>query len=1084
MTTYYPYGVSLSDGQRKKLAKAYASHSAIALRLSHNELSGPDEMMLTKTQLNRIKKAAAGGKGVDLKISKSQIRKVAQQGGSLFSSLLALGSKVLPKVIPTVTKFATKALPGLATGALTSVGNFVTDKVLGAGLVPNSKIRELAAYKDLLTEKQKRDILAALQSGGNLKIKLTKRQQSGGFLGTLLASIAAPLVLKALTGGGTKRKGKGLQNRRPGDKMGFSDGYHEVDHRQAGGSKEGPEGPPGPKGDTGATGAQGPQGPRGATGATGAQGPRGVKGDKGDKGDTGSQGVRGPQGAKGDAGPQGAKGDAGPQGAKGDAGPQGAKGDTGPQGPKGDTGPAGAKGDKGVKGDKGDKGDTGSQGLQGPAESRGPTGPRGLQGVKGDKGDKGDRGLQGPQGPTGPAGSGSGSNIDLSDLKKKITFTSTHGADRQVTGLSDQPLNGTAAVNENKLNTELAKKADTSTVLNGLSGKVDTSTFNTELAKKVSSADLSNYLDKTKGGDLNKPLKFVSSHGADRQISGLSDQPLNGTAAVNLNKLNTELAKKADSSTVVNGLSAKADTTAVMLLSGSQKMTGNLDMNGKDVINTKRENYLGMTSRQQSTYENSNTLISRYEAGAMKRHLQGLLSINCLSNANQVYVDNLKKTVASFRSHNDKQNLDARKRKIVNLPDTFSDNDEAVSKKYADTKLSKIGGTMSGDIVMGSNRVTSSHTPSADDELVNKKFVEDRFADSISGPQLSNDLSYIMSSNGQFSDEDDITGKNITDQVVLYPPNPRTKPFDLSLDTAKGYYSSRFGVNMYQADRSAYTVVCEVCWLSSKVDPNSVTVTATSSVETISTQRSNRFENHLITLLHMTKWSNATPNYLMFDVVIKNKAGQAYDQKLPIYVIIYGSKGYHNSLPKDVWTSWYSFANGGTHINSKLTLEFEPTVASSAVTKKYVDDKNAAMRKIWYRGKCAHNNKSQVSFYQNGTSNHATNVSQSANDDFTVSSSDTKKLVIKHAGLYLITLVDGVKSTTSSNLKFTLSNQFVSFTKGLQLPLPNTSGNWGTYANTLLLYFQANTSMSIEADNSNTILDGLGFSYLMIVKQD
>ncbi|PFX26611.1 Complement C1q tumor necrosis factor-related protein 7 [Stylophora pistillata] len=668
----------------------------------------------------------------------------------------------------------------------------------------------------------------------------------------------------------------------------------------------------------------------------------------------------------------------------------------------------------------------GAQGPQGPAGARGPTGPRGLQGVKGDKGDKGDRGPQGPKGPTGPAGSGSGSNIDLSDLKKKITFTSTHGADRQVTGLSDQPLSG--------------------------------------------------------------------------------------TAAVNLNKLNTELAKKADSSTVLNGLSGKADTSAVLLLDGTQKMTASLDMNGKDVINTKRENYLGMTTAQQSTYENSNTLVSRYEAGSIKRHLQAYLDMTTLSNVTQVYVDNTKKTIPSFRTLNDKQTLDARKRKIVNLPDTFSDNDEAVSKKYVDqctttatnlanTKVSKSGDTMTGDLVMGPNRVTSSHTPSADDELVNKKFVEDRFADSIAGPQLSNDLSYIMSSNSQFSDEDDITGKNITDQVVLYPTNPRTKPFDLSLDTAKGYYSSRFGVNMYQADRSAYTVVCEVCWLSSKVDPNSVTLTATSSVETISTQRSNRFENHLIILLHMTKWSNATPNYLMFDVVIKNKAGQSYDQKLPIYVIVYGSKGYHNSLPKDVWTSWYSFASGGTHINSKLTLEFEPTVASSAVTKKYVDDMQTtlqtnidtkatktaltnATKKIWYRGNCAHNNVTQVTFYVNGTSDHSTNVSQSDNADFTVNSSDDTKIIINNAGMYLVTYIDGVKSKHLTNLKFTLSNSFVRTASGILMPLPNTRNSWVNTTHSVLLYFQANTSLSIETDNGNTLLDGLTWSHLLIVKQD
>ncbi|PFX15495.1 Collagen-like protein 6, partial [Stylophora pistillata] len=864
--------------RKKKLAKAYNEKSAITLRLSHNELSGPDEMMLTKTQINRIQKAASQGKGIDLKISKTQMTKVVQKGGSLFSSLLALGTKLLPKAM----NLATKALPGLATGALSSLGNFATDKILGAGqpsksggmLIPNSNIVRLLPYVDALSKKQKQDLANALNSGGDMKMKPTK-SQSGGFLGTLLASIGVPILLKALTGSGNsrgkglhvrapKKSGKGMQNRPYWDKQPifFPPGMGEPvptigmgnkkDHRQEGASKEGPEGPPGPKGEKGDKGDAGSQGP---------------KGEKGDKGDTGPAGQKGEKGDTGSQGPKGEKGDTGSQGLKGDTGSQGPKGDTGSQGPQGLRGPAGSKGDKG---DKGEKGDIGSQGPRGP---RGPQGLRGPAGSKGDKGEKGDKGDIGPQGPRGPQGSsGSGSNIDLSDLKKAITFTSTHGADRQVTGLSDQPLNGTAAVNENKLNTELAKKADSSTVLNGLSGK--------------------------------------------------------------------------------------ADTAAVMLLDGTQKMTANLDMNGKDVINTKRENYLNMTTRQQTAYESWNTLISRYEAGAMKRHLKGLLDISTLSNANQQYVDNVKKTVPSFHNLNDKQLLDARKRKIVNLPDTFSDNDEAVSKKYSDTKLSKAGGAMTGDLAMGGNKVTSSHTASADDDLVNKKFVEDRLAHNLTPAQLTNNLSYIMSKNGQFSDEDDITGKPITDQVVLYPTNPRTKPFDLSLDTSKGYYSSRFGVNMYSASRAEYTVVCEMCWQSSKVDPNSVTLTATSSVETISTQRSNRFENHIIALIHMTKWSNATPNYLMFDIIMKNKSGQSYDQKLPIWVIIYGPRGYHNSIPKSVWTSWYNFANGGVHINSKITLEFDPTVDSSATTKKYVDDKTKAV--FLFVKKMAHSDNKNV----------------------------------------------------------------------------------------------------------------------------
>ena len=212
MTTYIAYGVKLSDNQRKKLAKAFKEKSPITLRLSHNELTGSDEMMLTRTQIKKIQKAKGSGKGVDLKISKTQIAKIAKKGGTLFSSLLNVGTKLLPQAM----NIATKILPALATGALSSVGNFATDKILGAGqsggmIIPHSKIPELLPFGNKLTEKQKRDLAMALQSGNDLKLKPTKKQ-SGGFLGTLLASIGVPILLRALTGSGNAH-GMGMQNR-------------------------------------------------------------------------------------------------------------------------------------------------------------------------------------------------------------------------------------------------------------------------------------------------------------------------------------------------------------------------------------------------------------------------------------------------------------------------------------------------------------------------------------------------------------------------------------------------------------------------------------------------------------------------------------------------------------------------------------------------------------------------------------------------------------------------------------------------------------------------------------------------------
>ena len=206
MTKYFEYGVNLSEGQKTNLAKAIQTNSELTLRLKNNQLSGSDELMLTKTQLNKIQKAASNRTGVDLKISKSQIRKAVKQGGSLFSSLAMLGAKALPYV----TKAASKALPALATGAVSALGSLGIDKIFGKGmtggfLVPQNKIDELIQHKNLLTNAQKKQILAAVQSGGELVINPTTKQR-GGFLGPLLASIGIPLALEM----GSKLFGKGM----------------------------------------------------------------------------------------------------------------------------------------------------------------------------------------------------------------------------------------------------------------------------------------------------------------------------------------------------------------------------------------------------------------------------------------------------------------------------------------------------------------------------------------------------------------------------------------------------------------------------------------------------------------------------------------------------------------------------------------------------------------------------------------------------------------------------------------------------------------------------------------------------------
>ena len=110
-TSYIEHSVNLTDNQKMNLAKSIKNKCPLTLRIKYSDLAGDDEMMFTVRQIKKIKKAMENGTGVDIKISKTQIRKIAKEGGNLFSSLASLGARVLPYAV----KGLSKAVPALAT---------------------------------------------------------------------------------------------------------------------------------------------------------------------------------------------------------------------------------------------------------------------------------------------------------------------------------------------------------------------------------------------------------------------------------------------------------------------------------------------------------------------------------------------------------------------------------------------------------------------------------------------------------------------------------------------------------------------------------------------------------------------------------------------------------------------------------------------------------------------------------------------------------------------------------------------------------------------------------------------------------
>ena len=193
-TTYLPYKIALTDGQKKKLQKAYVSKTAVTLRVKPGQIGRGDELRLTATQISRLKKTSAAGKGMEIKLSQTQIQNTAQRGGSLFSAMLGLAR---PLIKP--------ALGALASVGLSFGAEKVLKKIFGKGFGP----KEIELYKlvQKMTPTQKKEAKQYLVGQGFVQ---GGSAQFGVFLG-MLASIGVPLAIDLVR----KIIGKGMQTQPP-----------------------------------------------------------------------------------------------------------------------------------------------------------------------------------------------------------------------------------------------------------------------------------------------------------------------------------------------------------------------------------------------------------------------------------------------------------------------------------------------------------------------------------------------------------------------------------------------------------------------------------------------------------------------------------------------------------------------------------------------------------------------------------------------------------------------------------------------------------------------------------------------------
>ena len=135
MSQYVKVKVNISEGQKQKLQTALQVGGPVSIRLTYEDLNGGDVLALTNSQVNKITNAYEGGKGVTIKMSKTQlVHNMKVEGGFLGLLARAAARTIAPILSKTVLPFIAKTvLPALGVGALTGLASSGVQKVMGKG---------------------------------------------------------------------------------------------------------------------------------------------------------------------------------------------------------------------------------------------------------------------------------------------------------------------------------------------------------------------------------------------------------------------------------------------------------------------------------------------------------------------------------------------------------------------------------------------------------------------------------------------------------------------------------------------------------------------------------------------------------------------------------------------------------------------------------------------------------------------------------------------------------------------------------------------------------------------------------------
>ena len=214
MVEYSEINCKLTNVQLNQLKKAVKSNEEATLKLdirNFNKNETPHKLLLTTRQNTKLRNALNNNSATDIKLSKTQIKKIIQSGGFLGKLLSKLAGPLMKVALP----LAKNVLAPLSlTAAMSAIDGSIQKKIHGSWATKGAAVKLVIEQEDM---KDIMKIIEALENSGILLKGVSKttenetKEQRGGFLSMLLGTLGASLLGNLLSGGkGIMRAGDGI----------------------------------------------------------------------------------------------------------------------------------------------------------------------------------------------------------------------------------------------------------------------------------------------------------------------------------------------------------------------------------------------------------------------------------------------------------------------------------------------------------------------------------------------------------------------------------------------------------------------------------------------------------------------------------------------------------------------------------------------------------------------------------------------------------------------------------------------------------------------------------------------------------